>query len=92
MQPGPESGRIGPDNAGHWLILLLANPVLDENGRRLICIKAARLGVDRKRGAKISRICRTPAEVSQMLDFVMIAMGIGFFVASIFYVLACERM
>jgi hypothetical protein len=43
VQPGPESGRIGPDNAG-----ALANPVLDENGRRLICIKAARLGVRRK--------------------------------------------
>jgi len=27
-----------------------------------------------------------------MLDFVMIAMGVGFFVASILYVLACERM
>jgi len=27
-----------------------------------------------------------------MLDFVMITMGVGFFVASIFYVLACERM
>jgi len=27
-----------------------------------------------------------------MLDFVMIAIGVGFFVASILYVLACERM
>jgi len=27
-----------------------------------------------------------------MLDFVMIAVGVGFFVASILYVLACERM
>jgi len=27
-----------------------------------------------------------------MFDFVMIAMGVGFFVASIFYVVACERM
>jgi len=27
-----------------------------------------------------------------MLDFVMIAIGGGFFVASILYVLACERM
>jgi len=27
-----------------------------------------------------------------MLDTVMIALGVGFFVASIFYVLACERM
>ena len=45
-----------------------------------------------KRGAKICRVCRRPAEVSQMLDFVMITMGVGFFVASILYVLACERM
>jgi len=27
-----------------------------------------------------------------MLDFVMIAIGVGFFVASILYVFACERM
>jgi len=27
-----------------------------------------------------------------MLDFVMIAIGAGFFVASILYVFACERM
>jgi hypothetical protein len=27
-----------------------------------------------------------------MLDVVMIALGVGFFVASVFYVLACERM
>jgi len=27
-----------------------------------------------------------------MLDFVMLAIGVGFFVASILYVLACERM
>jgi len=27
-----------------------------------------------------------------MLDFVMIAIGVGFFVASILYVLACEIM
>jgi len=27
-----------------------------------------------------------------MLDFVMIALGVGFFVASLLYVLACERM
>jgi len=27
-----------------------------------------------------------------MLDFVMIALGVGFFVASVLYVLACERM
>jgi len=27
-----------------------------------------------------------------MLDFVMIAIGVGFFVASILYVLACERI
>jgi len=27
-----------------------------------------------------------------MLDFLMIAYGVGFFAASILYVLACERM
>jgi len=27
-----------------------------------------------------------------MLDIVMVALGVGFFVASILYVLACERM
>jgi hypothetical protein len=27
-----------------------------------------------------------------MLDFLMIAYGVGFFVVAIFYVLACERM
>jgi len=27
-----------------------------------------------------------------MLDFLMIAYGVGFFVAAILYVLACERM
>jgi hypothetical protein len=27
-----------------------------------------------------------------MLDVVLIAVGVGFFVASILYVLACERM
>jgi len=27
-----------------------------------------------------------------MLDFLMIALGVGFFVASVLYVLACERM
>jgi len=27
-----------------------------------------------------------------MLDIAMIALGVGFFVASVFYVLACERM
>jgi hypothetical protein len=27
-----------------------------------------------------------------MLDIVMVALGVGFFVVSIFYVLACERM
>jgi hypothetical protein len=31
-------------------------------------------------------------KVTAMLDFVMIALGVGFFVASVLYVLACERM
>jgi hypothetical protein len=30
--------------------------------------------------------------VISMLDVVMIALGVGFFVASVLYVLACERM
>jgi hypothetical protein len=30
--------------------------------------------------------------VFAMLDVVMIALGVGFFVASVLYVLACERM
>jgi hypothetical protein len=31
-------------------------------------------------------------EVIAMLDFLMIAYGVGFFAASVLYVLACERM
>jgi hypothetical protein len=31
-------------------------------------------------------------EVMTMLDFVMIAIGVAFFAASVLYVLACERM
>lgn len=31
-------------------------------------------------------------EVIVMLDFLMIAYGVGFFVVAILYVLACERM
>jgi hypothetical protein len=31
-------------------------------------------------------------KVMAMLDFVMIATGVAFFVASVLYVLACERM
>jgi len=30
--------------------------------------------------------------VTGMLDVAMIALGVGFFVASVLYVLACERM
>ena len=33
-----------------------------------------------------------PPEGNEMLDIAMIALGVGFFVASILYVLACERM
>jgi hypothetical protein len=32
------------------------------------------------------------SKVIAMLDVVMIAIGVGFFVASVLYVLACERM
>jgi len=31
-------------------------------------------------------------KVKGMLDFVMIALGVAFFAASVLYVLACERM
>ena len=31
-------------------------------------------------------------KVMTMIDFVMIALGLAFFVASVLYVLACERM
>ena len=31
-------------------------------------------------------------EVIAMLDFLMIAYGVGFFVVAILYVLACEKM
>src|SRR5436309_2549281 len=40
---GPESGRIRPGQRADT-----GYPGLDENGRRLICIRAARLGVHRK--------------------------------------------
>jgi hypothetical protein len=46
----------------------------------------------------ISRfVARAPASLNSigviaMLDFVMIAIGVVFFTASILYVLACERM
>ena len=33
-----------------------------------------------------------PLRVIAMLDVVLIAVGVGFFVASVLYVLACERM
>jgi hypothetical protein len=39
-----------------------------------------------------SRAHRTVAEVIAMLDVAMIALGVGFFAASVLYVLACERM
>lgn len=74
------------DNAHALAILVLVN------GVDLTCINAIRLGVHNKARSANSGVCRTPAEVSQMLDFAMIAMGVGFFVASILYVLACERM
>jgi len=31
-------------------------------------------------------------QVTAMLDVVMITLGVGFFAASVLYVLACERM
>ena len=41
---------------------------------------------------KASQARNIVAEVTSMLDVVMIALGGAFFVASILYVLACERM
>ena len=35
---------------------------------------------------------RGTCEVIIMLDFLMVAYGVGFFAATILYVLACERM
>ena len=45
-------------------------------------------------GARIGcmPLAPNPVEVIAMLDFVLLAIGVGFFVASILYVLACERM
>ena len=43
----------------------------------------------RRHGA---RPIRDKLVVAAMLDTVMIALGVGFFVASVLYVLACERM
>jgi hypothetical protein len=31
-------------------------------------------------------------QVSRMLDFLMVAYGVGFFVAALLYVVACEKM
>ena len=39
-------------------------------------------------GTRILRL----TQVIAMLDVVMIALGVGFFVAAVLYVLACERM
>jgi hypothetical protein len=39
-----------------------------------------------------ARPSRTHSWVIAMLDFLMIAYGIGFFAVSILYALACERM
>ena len=44
-----------------------------------------------KRGAKIFQGLQDLLRY-QMLDLLMIALGVGFFVASVLYVLACERM
>ena len=40
----------------------------------------------------VSPFLLIPFRVIAMLDVVLIAVGVGFFVASILYVLACERM
>jgi hypothetical protein len=41
--------------------------------------------------AELASLIASP-KVPAMLDFTMIALGVGFFVASVLYVLACERM
>jgi hypothetical protein len=39
-----------------------------------------------------SRLAVNSLRVIAMFDVVMIALGVGFFAASVLYVLACERM
>jgi hypothetical protein len=65
---------------------------LGERGVCFICIKATRLGVHSK--ARSENIPGSAGHLLryQMLDLLMIALGVGFFVASVLYVLACERM
>jgi hypothetical protein len=36
--------------------------------------------------------CRNRTRVIVMLDFLMIAYGVGFFAAAVLYVVACEKM
>jgi hypothetical protein len=74
------------DNARGLAILVWVN------GRRFNVHQSHRARRSWESAERNSRVCGTPAEVSQMLDFVMIAMGVGFFAAAILYVLACERM
>ena len=43
-------------------------------------------------GRRSARIMREVHKGSVMLDFLMIAYGVGFFVIAILYSLACEKM
>jgi hypothetical protein len=53
-----------------------------------------RFGTDWLRSQQRRNRLREPATVGgrAMLDFLMVAYGVGFFAAAIFYVLACEKM
>jgi hypothetical protein len=67
----------GPDNPPRILI----------SGYAFDCDKTVRLG------SVASAVFRDgQTRVVAMLDFLMIAYGVGFFVAAILYVFACERM
>jgi hypothetical protein len=56
--------------------------------------KMGRLRACRRADRSVAELASliTSPKVTAMLDFVMIALGVGFFVASVLYVLACERM
>jgi hypothetical protein len=41
---------------------------------------------------RVSRAFVLAGSQTTMLDFTMIVLGVGFFAASVLYVLACERM
>jgi hypothetical protein len=75
--------RPGPENR--------ARPSRQNARVRVICSR--HFGICRC-GARIGRVplLSIPLRVIAMLDVVFLAAGVGFFVASVLYVLACERM